>query len=95
MPGSSSAANVITPPIRPAPTSVARAPIAPLTVPVSAKDSGSSPIEISQSRLETRPSSAGGTWRCFAVAQTMVPAVSRALNARLASISFHTASAKP
>ena len=47
------------PPITPAAISVACAPIAPLTGPVSANDSGSRPIEISQSRLETRPSSCG------------------------------------
>ena len=69
--------------------------MAPLTGPVRAKDSGSRPIEISQSRLETRPSSAAGTWRCLAVAHTMVPAVSSALKARLASMSCQTAEARP
>ena len=95
MPGSSSAPNVTTPPIRPAPTSVVWAPIAALTGPVSANDSGSRPIEISQSRLDTRPSSAAGTWRCLAVAHTIVPAVSSALKARLASMSCQTALARP
>ena len=37
-----------------------RTPIAAATGPVSAKESGSRPIEISQSRLETRPSIAAG-----------------------------------
>ena len=37
------------------------APIASLTGPVSANESGSSPIEISQSRLDTRPSMLEGT----------------------------------
>ena len=72
-----------------------RTPIAALTGPVSANDTGSSPIEISQSRLDTRPSSAAGTWRCLAVAHTIVPAVSSALNARLASMSCQTAVASP
>ena len=95
IPGRSSAPNVTTPPSTPAPTSVVCAPIAPLTGPVSAKDSGSRPIEISQSRLDTRPSSAAGTWRCLTVAHTIVPAVSSALKARLASISCQTALARP
>ena len=60
MPGHHSAAEVTTAPITPAATSVACAPIAALTGPVSANDSGSRPIEISQSRLETRPSRCAG-----------------------------------
>jgi hypothetical protein len=90
-----SAPKVTTAPTIPAPISVARTPIAPLTGPVSANDSGSRPIEISQSRLDTRPSSAAGTWRCLAVAHTMVPAVSSALKARLASMSCQIAPATP
>lgn len=39
-----------------APTSVSRAPISAVAGPVSATDRGSSPVEVSQSRLETRPS---------------------------------------
>ena len=45
-----------TAPRTPATISVVRAPISPLAGPVRAKDSGSRPIEMSQSRLETRPS---------------------------------------
>ena len=63
--------------------------------PVSARDTGTRPIEISQSRLETRPSIDVGTCRCFAVAQTIVPAVSSALKTKHASISCHTAWAIP
>jgi hypothetical protein len=70
-------------------------PIAPLTGAVSAKETGTRPIEISQSRLETRPSRCPGTWRCLAVAHTIVPAVSSALKARLASMSCQTAVATP
>lgn len=77
--------------MHPAAINVLRTPIAALTGPVSANDSGSRPIEISQSRLETRPSSEVGTRRCFAVAQMIVPAVSSELNARLASIRPHSA----
>ena len=62
---------------------------------VSANESGSSPIEIIQSRLETRPSIEAGTCRCFMVAQTMVPAVSNALKARQAIISCQAAVAIP
>src|SRR4051795_10331071 len=51
MPGRNSPASVTTAPSAPAPTSVACTPIAALTGPVRAKDSGRSPIEISQSRL--------------------------------------------
>jgi hypothetical protein len=49
--------------------------MATLTGPVRAKETGSRPIEMSQSRLETRPSISPGTWRCLAVAHTIVPAV--------------------
>ena len=45
---------------------------------------------MSQSRLDTRPSSCDGTWRCLAVAHAIVPAVSRVLNRTLASISPHS-----
>ena len=50
---------------------------------------------MSQSRLETRPSIDAGTWRCLAVAQTIVPAVSSTLNTKQASISCHTAGGEP
>ena len=79
----------------PAATSVVRIPSAALTGPVIANDTGSSPIEISQSRLDTRPSSAAGTCRCLAVAQAIVPAVSSVLKATLASISPQSACAIP
>src|SRR5436190_2904469 len=61
IPGRKYAASVTAPPTRAAPTSVARAPTAPATGAVSAKEIGSRPIEISQSRLETRPSIEIGT----------------------------------
>ena len=50
---------------------------------------------MSQSRLDTRPSMPDGTWCCFAVIQTIVPAVSSALKAALASISCQTAVPSP
>jgi len=62
---------------------------------VSANDSGSRPIEISQSRLDTRPSIDAGTWRCLRVAQTIVPAVSSALKARQTTTSSQVAVASP
>src|SRR6478735_7064567 len=91
IPGRNSAASVIAAPTRPAPTRVARTPSAAATGAVSANEMGSRPIEISQSRLETRPSIELGTWRCLIVAQTIVPAVSSALKTRHASISCHAA----
>ena len=45
---------------------------------------------MSQSRLDTRPSSCEGTWRCLTVAQAIVPAVSKVLNSTLASINPHS-----
>ena len=95
IPGRKRAPNVTTPPTSAAAISVARAPIAPATGAVSANEIGNSPIEISQSRLETRPSIALGTWRCLTVAQTIVPAVSSALKTRQASISCQAAVASP
>ena len=95
MPGRKRAPRVTAPPIAAAPTSVARAPTAAATGAVNAKESGRSPIEISQSRLETRPSIDAGTWRCFSVAQTIVPAASSALKSRHASPSCQVALAKP
>ena len=53
--------------------------------PVSAYEAGSSPTEKNRSKLDTRPSSRPGTSRCFVVAQTIVPAVSKALKARQAT----------
>ena len=63
--------------------------------PVRANDTGSRPIEISQSKLETRPSRLGGTWRCLAVAQMIVPAVSSTLNMQHTTISCQFACASP
>ena len=65
---------MIAPPSTADPISVARTPTAAATGAVSAKESGTSPIETSQSRLETRPSREEGTCRCLIVAQTIVPA---------------------
>ena len=56
MPGMKNAPSVAAPPIRPAPTSVARTPTTDAIGPVIANETGSRLIEISQSRLETRPS---------------------------------------
>ena len=58
--GTSSAAKVAAAPMSPPAMSVPRTPIAAATGPVSAKLSGSSPIEISQSRLERGPASIPG-----------------------------------
>src|SRR6266498_1991075 len=79
IPGRNNAARVTTPPSRPAHTRVALAPSAEAIGPVTAKETGTSPIEMNQSNLETRPRSWPGTRRCFTVAHTTVPAVSRAL----------------
>ena len=40
---------------------------------------------MNQSKLETRPSRRRGTNRCFVVAHTIVPAASKALNAKQAA----------
>jgi hypothetical protein len=95
IPGRKSAPSVTTAPTIAAPTSVARTPTAAATGAVRAKETGRSPIEISQSRLDTRPSIAFGTCRCFTVAQTIVPAVSRALKTRQAIMSCQAAVAIP
>ena len=93
IPGRNRAPSVIAPPIAAAPTRVARAPTRSATGAVSAKDNGNSPIEISQSRLETRPSIDAGTCRCLIVAQTIVPAVSSALKSRQATMRLRAARA--
>ena len=87
MPGRKSAASVTAAPPNPAMRSVVRAPATAATGAVSAYEMGSRLMETSQSRLETRPSSWAGTWRCFTVAQTIVPAASSALKSRHASMS--------
>ena len=86
---------MIAPPMSPAATSVARTPNAPATGPTSAYDSGTSPIEMNQSRLETRPSSRPGMRRCFVVVHTISPALSNALKTKLAAISCHGSRANP
>ena len=78
-------------PRRPARRKVPRAPISPLTGAVMAKERGTSPVEMNQSRLDTRPSSALGTSRCFTVSHTTVPAASKALNRTLISMACQTA----
>ena len=95
IPGSSSAETVTRAPAAPATTSAVWAPIAAATGPVTANEIGSRPIEISQSRLDTRPSIAAGTSRCLSVIHTIVPAVSSALNAKLANISCQAELASP
>src|ERR1035438_3719570 len=82
MPGRNRNAKVMTEPSRPAPISVVRVPSQVATGPASAYDSGISPIEISHSRLETRPSRRVGTSDCLVVSQTIWLAVSKALNSR-------------
>src|SRR5690349_19126846 len=88
IPGRNSAPSVSAAPATPAIASVPRAPTAAAAGPVSANDTGRRLIEISQSRLETRPSSAAGTCRCLTVDQTIVPAASSALKTRHASINW-------
>src|SRR5947208_2300373 len=95
IPGRNSAESVTAAPTSAAPTNVARTPIAAATGAVSANDSGRSPIEISQSRLETRPSIDVGTCRCFIVAHRIVPAASRPLKTKHAAINCQAAVASP
>ena len=64
-PGTNSAPNVTTAPATPASTRVFWAPTSALTGPVRAKERGSRPIEISQSRLDTRPSMPAGTFAAW------------------------------
>ena len=42
---------------------------------MSANETGSSPIDTNQSRLDTRPSISGGTRVCISVFHTTIPAV--------------------
>ena len=80
MPGMNRNASVTAPPSSPAPISVGCAPNVFATGPVSAYDTGTSAVEMNQSKLETRPMSRAGTSRCFVVIHTMRPALSSALN---------------
>src|SRR5437660_286817 len=72
-----------------------RARMAAATGAVRAKESGSSPMEMNQSKLDTRPKRRFGTNRCFVVAHTIVPAASRALNEKAAIIACHGYLANP
>ena len=74
-PGKSMNPIVTAAPIRPAPISVASTPNAAASGPTTAKLSGTPPIEISQSRLDTRPSRWPGTSRCSSVNQITTSAV--------------------
>ena len=65
------------------------------TGPVSANEIGTSPIEMNQSRLDTRPSSRPGMRRCFVVVHTIGPAASSALKTKLAAMSCHGKSRQP
>ena len=65
------------------------------TGPVSANETGTRPMEMNQSKLATRPSSAVGTSRCFVVAHTIVPAVSSALKTKHAAMTCHETLASP
>ena len=82
-------------PTRPAPTSVVRAPSTCATGPVNANERGTRPIEMNQSKLDTRPSSRPGTRRCFVVTHTMRPALSSPLKTKLAAMSCHGNRASP
>ena len=84
--GASRNASINTPPIAPAKNSVVDAPAEAAMGPVSANEIGTSPAEASQSRLETRPSSAPGTRRWSSVCQTTSPAAERPNRTALASI---------
>ena len=64
-------------PSRPETASVVRAPSTSATGPVTANDSGVRPIETNQSKLDTRPSSSGGTSVFISVFQTTSAAVPR------------------
>ncbi len=55
--------------------SVVRAPSSSATGPVTAKESGISPIDTNQSKLDTRPSISAGTSVFIMVFQTTMPAV--------------------
>ena len=61
------------------------------TGPVSAKDSGVSPIETNQSSECTRPRSSGGTREDISVPHTTMPAVSHAPKTTAKAMSCHTA----
>jgi hypothetical protein len=64
-------------PSTPAPASVARAPTASAIGPVSAKDTGVSPIDTNQSTLVTLPSISAGTSVYMSMLQTRSPVVAK------------------
>lgn len=78
-------------PATPATRNVVRAPMAAASGAVRAKESGTRPIDTNQSRLETRPSRARGTRRCFTVSHTTVPADSKPLNSMLTTMACQAA----
>src|SRR4051794_5118041 len=80
---------------RPARRNVVVRPITPLTVPARAIDSGMKLRETKKSRLETRPSSAGGTRRCSSVPQMTMPAWNVAPMTAPAAIMIHRFARKP
>ena len=82
-------------PIRPAPISVASTPNAAASGPTTAKLSGTPPIEISQSRLETRPSRWPGTSRCSRVNQITTSAVMQLSETNATAIACHTEETSP
>ena len=80
---------------RPATRKVAVVPMASLTVPASAIDSGMRLSEVKKSRLDTRPSRAGGTRRCSSVPQMTVAAWNVAPIAPAATTISHSAGEAP
>jgi hypothetical protein len=79
----------------PARAKVAGTPISSLTGPASAMDTGMNDSETKKSRLETRPSIAGGTRRCSRVPQMTVAASKVAPTAAAATTMTHSSVATP
>src|SRR5215210_7325303 len=95
IPGMKRKTRVTMPPSTPAPMRVSRTPKTAATGPVRAKEIGTRPIEMNQSKLDTRPRSLSGTRRPLVVAHTIVPAPSSALKMKLATIACHGNLAMP
>src|SRR3954453_22699759 len=80
---------------RPASTKVVVRPITSLTVPARAMDSGMKLSDTKKSRLDTRPSSAGGPRRCSSVPQMTMPAWKVAPMTAPAAIMTQSAAERP
>ena len=94
-PGTNRSMPIKTAPSSPPATKVACGPSQPATGAVSAKLTGTSPVETSQSRLETRPSRVRGTSSCSSVVQMIDPTSKRPAVANATTNPCHSAPIRP